>query len=99
RPNIYSLSLHDALPIYVRLCNGIVLNLCRQRSSKSSTNYPPACRELDEPAKFSEVSNKVLPPEEKTSMRNSRLAVAMVASCSIADRKSTRLNSSHVSIS
>src|SRR5699024_12558130 len=76
--NIYTLSLHDALPIYLTFESYMTLKLDRILDWKVSTEKKPQIS-YGEKFRDGEVRNKRVDP--------------------FIDRKSTRLNSSHVSIS
>src|SRR5699024_12711675 len=83
--NIYSLSLHDALPIYE--ADIILLNTC-------------AIRENAENKVFGEIGHlKPLKLEKPDLILGVCGCMSQQESSQVLDRKSTRLNSSHVSIS
>src|SRR5690606_41298700 len=82
--DIYTLSLHDALPIYVRLVH--------ERHALS----PVAARELER-----EAQNAIRPVagDDGDGLGGASTRIDVVLDSGILDRKSTRLNSSHVKIS
>src|SRR5207302_9253523 len=82
-PELYTLSLHDALPIWARFCRRRV-SWCR--AQQRSPHSPRTSME-----RRSSIS--------RTRQPSSRILRASASSSVLADRKSTRLNSSHVKIS
>src|SRR5206468_11716687 len=80
---IYTLSLHDALPIFATIAFHVSQTICWQIDRLKSAGLP-VLMFVDEPALCLEVPAASVVSEEK------RLS---------ADRKSTRLNSSHDQIS
>src|SRR5690606_40939845 len=87
-PHIYTLSLHDALPIYGSLASTLWPELCRQvlcdfrMRARSGPNSAPATKK-----------------RAAAATRLSFEATVWRLLSRAGDRKSTRLNSSHVKIS
>src|SRR5207249_5749105 len=91
-PELYTLSLHDALPISPT--EGADGRVPRERraSTARDARQVPAVTSMADPMRSEEVTLK---DRRRVVIRPSRLSDAE----SLLDRKSTRLNSSHVSIS
>src|SRR5699024_11697951 len=87
-PALFSLSLHDALPILLALL-GCLFNIAATLlSAKVSTRFAADLRR--------EVFHRV---QDLSAAEVEKFGTASLVTRSTSDRKSTRLNSSHVSIS
>src|SRR5690625_3041018 len=84
-PALYPLSLHDALPI----CN----------STDRSVEPPSPGVDFDVEAGIDSHVDGSSDPEERAAQNDEAVALAVLRAQAEADRKSTRLNSSHVAIS
>src|SRR5690606_41323101 len=87
---VYTLSLHDALPILLKQLKLYVVN--KDSDANSITYYASGSRKLINRA--ARLIEEAYPAAEVT-VHN----VAIVSAIGSEDRKSTRLNSSHVKIS
>src|SRR5690606_41954220 len=83
-PDIYPLSLHDALPIYWSVAASIALALCHSAKDRAVDDAYVVAKNHGELADLRATLGKLTAPELVGVLR---------------DRKSTRLNSSHVKIS
>src|SRR5699024_11965186 len=87
---IYTLSLHDALPIlFPPLYQAMI------RTGELTGKLDECCFELARQQK----AQRQLTEKVKSALRYPIIILAMAIMVVVADRKSTRLNSSHVSIS
>src|SRR5205814_9159180 len=93
---ISTLSLHDALPIYGSRDRAVRVRL-RGRAESMAENQPRG-DEGDIRAVFHGASGRVRTCAGPRSCRKIP-PIGMTGHCGIADRKSTRLNSSHLGIS